>query len=109
MHNILTDMRIFRYISILVLAASTAISAHADKSNFRWIKDIDYSTVRHFSQGHSAFQQNGKWGFINTEGEEVIPLMYEEVIRMFHKGIAIVRLGEKKLAINELGYIVKKL
>lgn len=71
-------MRIFRYISILVLAASTAISAHADKSNFRWIKDIDYSSVRHFSQGHSAFQQNGKWGFINTAGEVVVEPQYED-------------------------------
>lgn len=78
MHNILTDMRIFRYISILVLAASAAISAHADKTNFRWIKDIDYSTVRHFSQGHSAFQQNGKWGFINTAGEVVVEAQYED-------------------------------
>ena len=54
-------MKLFRYISVIALAAATAVNAYADKTNFRWIKDIDYAKVRHFSQGHSAFQENGKW------------------------------------------------
>ena len=78
MRNILTDMKLFRYITILALAASTSMNAYADKTNFRWIKDIEYSTVRHFSNAHSAFQQNGKWGFINTAGEVVVEPQYEE-------------------------------
>ena len=52
---------------------------------------------------------NDKEGYINTEGKAICPIMYDEVIRMFHKGFAVVRIGKKKLAINELGYIVKKL
>ena len=70
---------------------------------------IKYDETDIFSEGLASVRIDDKWGFINAEGEEVIPLMYDEVIRLFHKGIAIVRLGEKKLAINELGYIVKKL
>ena len=70
---------------------------------------IMYDETYIFSEGLASVCIDGKWGFINTEGEEVIPLMYDEVIRMFHKGFAVVRIGEKKLAINELGYVVKKL
>ena len=70
---------------------------------------IMYDETDIFSEGLASVCIDGKWGFINTEGEEVIPLMYDEVIRMFHKGFAVVRIGEKKLAINKLGYIVKKL
>ena len=75
----------------------------------REICPIKYDETDIFSDGLASVCIDGKWGFINTEGEEVIPLMYDEVIRMFHKGFAVVRIGEKKLAINELGYIVKKL
>lgn len=71
-------MKLFRYISIIVFAAATAANAYADKTNFRWVKDIDYAKVRHFSQGHSAFQENGKWGFINTAGEVVVEPQYDE-------------------------------
>ena len=70
---------------------------------------IKYDETDIFSEGLASVRIDDKWGFINAEGEEVIPLMYDEVIRMFHKGFAVVRIGEKKLAINELGYIVKKL
>lgn len=87
-------MKIFRYISILVLAASTALNAHADKVNFRWIKDIDYSTVRHFSNDHSAFQQNGKWGFINTAGEVVVEPQYEDC-HDYLNGFAAVKINGK--------------
>ena len=68
-------MKLFRYISIIALAAATAVNAYADKTNFRWIKDIDYAKVRHFSQGHSAFQENGKWGFINTASKICIRML----------------------------------
>lgn len=87
-------MKLFRYISILVLAASTAVSAYADKTNFRWIKDIDYTTVRHFSQGHSAFQQNGKWGFINTAGEVVVEPQYDDC-HDYQNGYAAVKIEDK--------------
>ena len=94
MCNILTDMKLFRYITILALAASTALNAYADKTNFRWIKDIDYAKVRHFSQGHSAFQENGKWGFINTAGEVVVEPQYDEC-HDYHNGYAAVKVNGK--------------
>ena len=87
-------MKLFRYISIIVLAAATAANAYADKNNFRWIKDIDYTKVRHFSQGHSAFQENGKWGFINTAGEVVVEPQYDEC-HDYQNGYAAVKINGK--------------
>ena len=87
-------MKLFRYITILALAASTALNAYADKTNFRWIKDIEYSTVRHFSNAHSAFQQNGKWGFINTAGEVVVEPQYEDC-HDYMNGYAAVKINGK--------------
>ena len=87
-------MKLFRYISIIALAAATAVNAYADKTNFRWIKDIDYAKVRHFSQGHSAFQENGKWGFINTAGEVVVEPQYDEC-HDYHNGYAAVKVNGK--------------
>ena len=75
----------------------------------REICPIKYDETDIFSEGLACVCIDGKWGFFSTEGEEVIPLLYDEVICMFHKCYAVVRIGEKKLAINELGYIVKKL
>ena len=87
-------MKLLRYISIIALAAATAVNAYADKTNFRWIKDIDYAKVRHFSQGHSAFQENGKWGFINTAGEVVVEPQYDEC-HDYHNGYAAVKVNGK--------------
>lgn len=69
---------------------------------------IMYDETDIFSEGLASVCIDGKWGFINTEGEEIIPLVYDEVIGLFHKGIAIVRIGERKFAIDELGIIVKE-
>lgn len=69
---------------------------------------IMYDETDIFSEGLASVCLDDKWGFINTDGEEVISLMYDEVIGLFHKGIAIVRIGERKFAIDELGIIVKE-
>lgn len=61
-----------------MLAAAVSVNAYADKSNFKWVKDINYEQVRLFSNGHSAFMQDGKWGFINAEGEVVVEPQYED-------------------------------
>lgn len=46
--------------------------------------------------------KNGKYGFINTEGKEVISFLYDEVM-MFHEGLAPVKLGKNWGYINKDG------
>ena len=36
-----------------------------------------FEGVGSFSEGLAGVQQNGKWGFINTKGEVVIPCVYD--------------------------------
>jgi len=50
-----------------------------------------YDSVKPFYEGLAEVQLNGQWGFINTEGEEVVPPKYDSVGN-FSKGLAVVKL-----------------
>lgn len=44
------------------------------------ILDAKYDDVMSFSEGFAAIKRNGKWGFINQNGDEVVnPVKYEKV------------------------------
>lgn len=49
---------------------------------------------RPYSEGLKAVEQDGKWGFINQDGELVIPYKYHYV-RSFRDGLAMVKLYGK--------------
>lgn len=61
----------------------------ADPSGNVIIK-IQYSDVRHFSEGLAAVKKDGKWGYIDTKGAEKIPFKYVDAYP-FKKGVAVVR------------------
>ncbi len=47
-----------------------------------------YDNVWNYNNGLAAVEKEGKWGFINEQGEEVIPVKYETVMSfMEHPGI----------------------
>ncbi|MGN1002911.1 MAG: WG repeat-containing protein [Oscillospiraceae bacterium] len=48
-----------------------------------------YEEAGQFSDGLAAVKMNGKWGYINTQGEVVIPFQYEMAF-MFSEGKAVV-------------------
>ncbi len=48
-----------------------------------------YDELRDFREGFAAVRNGKKWGFINTEGKEVVACKYDEV-RWFHDGLAAV-------------------
>ena len=58
-----------------------------------------------FSEGLARVLLNGKWGFINKKGAEVIPPQYEDAIS-FEDGLARVRLNKKWGMINKTGETV---
>ncbi|GHT13140.1 hypothetical protein FACS1894170_08790 [Planctomycetales bacterium] len=43
-----------------------------------------------------------KWGFIDTNGNEVIPLKYD-VAERFLEGLAVVELGDRRYLIDKTG------
>lgn len=48
---------------------------------------------RHFKDGLAAVKRNGKWGFINQAGREIISCRYDEVWNAFTNGITAVYNG----------------
>lgn len=48
-----------------------------------------YEAAQTFSEGMAAVKKNGKWGYINTDGKEVIPFQYDLAFQ-FNEGLAIV-------------------
>jgi len=62
-----------------------------------------YDDVFPFSEGFAAVKINGKWGFIDKKGEEVIVPIKYDFVGSFHDGYAIVRQYGKWGFINQRG------
>ena len=55
--------------------------------------------------GISAIQKDGKWGFIDKTGNQIIPCLYDSVCG-FHEGLAAVQLNNKWGAVNNVGELI---
>lgn len=67
-----------------------------------------YDKLGAFSEGMAAVKKNGKWGYINIKGEEVIPCQYpnpyeDYTAPSFHEGLAAVQKNGKWGYINAKG------
>lgn len=66
------------------------------------ISSLKYFLVEPFSEGYApVWNKKDKWGLINTQGEEVIPCEYEEIIPVFNNCLFLRR--DKKYAFLNLG------
>lgn len=63
-------------------------------------KILNYDSACDFHEGLAGVCRDGKWGFIDTSGREVVPCKYDAV-NDFHEGLALVKLDGK------FGYIDK--
>jgi len=55
---------------------------------------ISFDDARPFAdEGFAAVKQNGKWGFIDTDGAEVIPFLFDDALS-FGQHLAAVKVGE---------------
>lgn len=61
----------------------------------------NFDGSRNYSEGFAAVRKDGKWGYIDIEGNVVIPFIYEEAYD-FKEGLAAVALEE-----NKFGFINK--
>ena len=57
-------------------------------------------------QGEHQSWQKGKWGFIDTSGNIVIPAKYDNVVDGFHKGQAKVELNGETVMIDSKGKVI---
>lgn len=89
---------------VLVIGLLPMAALAAEGDTVTQVTEMKYDSVEDFSEGLAAVSLGGKWGFINTAGEEVIPCQYNYTNGLtpcFSEGLASVQLGDK------LGYIDK--
>ena len=68
---------------------------------------IGILTITAYAQEISPKQNSdGKFGFVDKNGKEVIPFKYEKTGYSFHEGLITVKLGGKFGFINEKGTVV---
>ena len=72
----------------------------------RYFSWVEYSILK-FQNGFAPVIKNGKYGFINKEGKEIIKPKYTRV-KSFKDGVCKVFLGSKEMIINEQGEEVVK-
>ena len=80
--------------------ASTQTSG--ENAAYTEVIELKYDDALDFSEGLAGVKQNGKWGFIDKTGAEVIPFIYD-VVQPFSEDLAAVRLEPDGL----IGYIDK--
>lgn len=73
----------FSNISIIYVKAN-------DRFDIIWLEK-EYDSVGEFKNGFASVSKNGKKGFIDQNGNEVIPLIYEEVEDMNAEGVVIAK------------------
>jgi hypothetical protein len=72
--------------------------------NFKKIPTAQYNWVGNYVNGFAPVGRNKKYGFINTKGKEILPLIYDSPGNGFqHKDGAIVQLNGKWGVINRKG------
>lgn len=67
--------------------------------------NCEYENIRGESEGLMASSKNGKWGFINSKGEVIIPFIYDSVTNFYENESKVVK-GEKKFKINRLNGVI---
>ena len=70
-----------------------------------FLRDADTLGLYDFSEGLASIYQDGKWGYINTSGELVIPLQFE-LARPFSEGLAAVKQDGKWGFIDQTGKVM---
>ena len=76
--------------------------------NFEEVKVLPKSITMsyNFTDGLAAFCKDGKWGFLNEDGEEVIKAKYDSVWQ-FKEGLTWANKGDKVYLIDKNGEVVK--
>lgn len=77
-----------------------------------FIKAIEkYDQLGCFSEGYAAVKRNGKWGYINTKGEEVIPATIDAYcVGRFSEGLAVVPIKHAGISvINTKGEVLYRI
>lgn len=86
----------------LVMMCAVALPAAALEPVIVEAIPCQYDDAEDFSEGLAAVKQNGKWGYVDKTGKEVIAYKYDNA-RSFSEGLAAVYLDEKWGYIDKTG------
>jgi hypothetical protein len=80
-----------------------------DKWGFRYGDEIviaaQFEDLHVFSEGRAAVKLDGKWGYVDENGETKVPFLYDEA-EDFEEGLAAVARGETWGVVNLSGKLV---
>lgn len=91
-----------KYNSAESFSNGKAYVKYANKNMYISVAGEEYEQIGDFSEGLAVVKSNGKYGFIDKTGKEVIPLKYDYA-EDFYKGSAIITWKEKKGLIDRMG------
>ena len=94
-----------RFFLTVYLMVAFCASGNARPDNFKWVRNVQQQTVRDYSNGMSAYYENGLWGFISPGGKVVVEPAYDEVSD-FDGTFALVKKGSKWGVIDKSGKLV---
>lgn len=78
-----------------IIVADGILSKKSIVINRKYIKKIDrYDVLGEYTEGYAPVRRDSLWGFIDTEGNEVIPCVYDEVSN-FINGYASIKANNK--------------
>lgn len=66
-----------------------------------------YESACGFSEGFAAVKKDGKWGFINTSGEVVVPCNYDEVDSSYKEGSGRLTRGQEVFVFDSNGNLME--
>jgi hypothetical protein len=87
---------------LLIILIMLALTPTAKAAGYIEIVSPKYGDVGSFSDGLAWVALNGKYGFIDKTGKEVIPLKYDSAYD-FSGGLAVIELDEKRGFIDKTG------
>lgn len=89
---------------LLIIAEQDSLYGIWDITENDWLIPNKYEDLLSFTEGLAAFKKQGKWGFVDTTGKEVIPAMYEYLHgEGFIKGTAFIKSNGKWGMIDKSG------
>ena len=91
-----------KYNSAESFSNGKAYVEYANRDMYISVAGKEYKQIGDFSEGLAVVKSNGKYGFIDKTGKEVIPLKYDDAEK-FYKATAIITWKEKKGLIDRMG------
>ncbi|MDR1556845.1 MAG: WG repeat-containing protein [Tannerellaceae bacterium] len=82
--------------SIVLLIMLSTVHLVVAQQRARWVVKPKYESVSAFSEGVAAVKQNGKWGYVNSNGKEILPAAYE-LAYPFSDGVGVLAAADNTL------------